>query len=243
MDVTLRFNWRSSTTSGKASGPSLHLAPYETRRIDVAALQAAKVLPQDAAWASVILTTSGHPDEVMAIAASYDPTLRYGAQTPFSDQLAFHWAGSLWEYDPQHNSLITAGNGGSKPLEAAFTIYYNQGTQKYELQQTLQPEEQMWIDVGKLIGEQVPDKNGKVLPADLASGSYELRDLTNTGVGNLFEGKVTYDKTYGHVTYGCGMCCGYSNALLDLNPLAGCGKIDSQRVFLSVSHRSRCRTA
>ena len=77
----------------------------------------------------------------------------------------------------------------------------------------------MWIDVGKLIGEHVPDKNGKVLPADLVSGSYELRDLSNTGVGNLFEGKVVYDKTYGHVTYGCGMCCGYSNALLDLNPL------------------------
>jgi len=30
-------------------------------------------------------------DEVMAIAASYDQTLRYGAQTPFSDQLTFHW--------------------------------------------------------------------------------------------------------------------------------------------------------
>jgi RHS repeat-associated protein len=40
--------------------------------------------------------------------------------------------GSLWEYDAQHNSLITAGNGGTKPLQAAFTIYYNEGTQKYD---------------------------------------------------------------------------------------------------------------
>ena len=38
------------------------------------------------------------------LAASYDKTLRYGAQTPFSDQLAFQWVGSLWEYDVQHNS-------------------------------------------------------------------------------------------------------------------------------------------
>ena len=38
-------------------------------------------------------------------------------------------------------------------------------------------------------------------------------------MGSLFEGKIVYDKTYGHVTYGCGMCCGYSNALLDFNPL------------------------
>jgi hypothetical protein len=217
--VNLRFNWRSNAASGKAAGPSFRLGPYETRRVDVAALQAAGVLPADAAWASVVITTSGLPDEVMAVAASYDQALRYGAQTPFSDQLAFQWVGSLWEYDAQHDSLITAGNGGTKPLQAAFNIYYNQGTQKYELEQTLQPDEQMWIDMGKLIGEHVPDKNGNVLPANLASGSYEVRDLTNIGVGNLFEGKVVYDKTYGHVTYGCGVCCAYSMSQLWFNPL------------------------
>jgi len=127
--------------------------------------------------------------------------------------------GSLWEYDAQHNSLITAGNGGTKPLQAAFTIYYNQGTKKYELEQTLQPDEQMWIDVGKLIREHAADKNGNTLPADLTSGSYEFRDLTNKGVGNLFEGKVVYDKTFGQVTYGCGGCCGYTSPKLWYDPL------------------------
>jgi hypothetical protein len=156
---------------------------------------------------------------VVAVAASYDQTLRYGAQTPFSDQLAFQWTGSLWEYDAQHDSLITAGNGGTKPLLAAFTIYYNQGTQKYQLEQFLQPDEQMWIDVGKLIREQARDKNGNVLPQDLTFGSFEFRDLTNKFIGNLFEGKVVYDKTYGHVTYGCSGCCGYTQAKLWYDPL------------------------
>jgi hypothetical protein len=145
--------------------------------VDVAALQNAGVLPKQANWASVTITTNSKPDELVAVAASYDSTLRYGAQTPFSDQLSFHSVGSLWEYDAQHNSLITVGNGGTKPLEAAFIINYNQGTQKYELEQSLQPDEQMWIDVGKLIREQVRDRNGHVLPPNLTSGSYELRDL------------------------------------------------------------------
>jgi hypothetical protein len=219
VDVNLRFNWRSASSTGKAAGPAFRLGPYETRRIDVAALQAGNTIPKEANWASVILTTNGLPDEVVAVSASYDQTLQYGAQTPFSDQLALHWAGSLWEYDAQHNSLITAGNGGTKPFQAGFTIYYNQGMQKYELEQSLQPDEQMWIDVGKLIREHVPDKNGNVLPANLASGSYEVRDLTNIGVGNLFEGKVVYDKTYGHVTYGCGLCCAYAETGLWFNPL------------------------
>jgi hypothetical protein len=220
VDVSLRFNWRNASATGHAAGPSLHLGPFESRRIDVAALQAVGALPQDANWASVALLTSGLPEEVVAVAASYDETLRYGAQTPFSDQLGFQWEGSLWEYDALHNSLITGGNGGTKPIQTAFTIYYNQGTKKYELEQTLQPDEQMWIDVGKLIREQVPDNRGNTLPPDLSSGTYEFRDLTDRAIGSLFEGKIIYDKTYGHVTYGCGgNCCYNGNPYLWFSPL------------------------
>ena len=219
IDVALRFNWRMASTTGKALGPPLHLFPYETRRIDVAAQQDGNTLPKGANWTSVTLTSNALPDELNAVAASYDETLKYGAQTPFSDQLSFKWEGGMWEYDPYHSSIITAGNGGTKPTQAAFTIFYNQGTQRYDLEQTLQPDEQMWIDVGKLIREHVPDKNGKTLPADLTSGSYEFRDLTNKFIGTLFEGKVIYDKTYGHATYGCGSCCGYVGTKLWYDPL------------------------
>jgi hypothetical protein len=219
INASLTFNWRSDSASGKSPGPALRLNPYETRRIDVAALQDGKTLPQNAQWTSVALATSGLPDEVMAVAASYDQTLKYGAQTPFSDQLSHHWAGGQWQYDPYHSSIITAGNGGAKPTHAAFTLFYNQGAQKYQLEQTLQPDEQMWMDIAKLIRENVPDKSGKTLPKDLTSGSYEFRDLTNTGIGTLFEGKVIHDKTYGHVTYGCATCCGYNAATLWYDPI------------------------
>jgi hypothetical protein len=156
----------------------------------------------------------------MAVAASYDQSMQYGAQTPFSDQLAVQWEGGMWQYDPQHDSIITAGNGSSKPTQVAFTIFYNQGTQKYELDQTLQPGDQIWMDIGKLIRESIPDKNGNTLPANLPSGSYDVRDLSGTRVGTLFEGKVIYDKTYGHVTYGCAACCGWGIPYLWFNPLS-----------------------
>lgn len=187
--------------------------------MDIAALQDGATLPPDANWAAVILASNALPDELMAVAVSYDQNLKYGAQTPFSDQLAFHWAGSQWRYDPHHDSIITVGNGGAKPTTAAFMIVYNQGSQKYELEQALQPDEQMWIDVGKLIREHVADKNGKTLPPDLTVGSYEIRDLNNQAVGMLFEGKLMYDTTYGHVTYGCGVCCGYKPPVVNWDPL------------------------
>jgi hypothetical protein len=72
----------------------------------------------------------------------------------------------------------------------------------------------------RIIRDFIPDKNGKTLPADLASGSYEVRDLTNHAFGTLFEAKVIYDKTYGHVTYGCNQCCGYTTPVtLWYNPV------------------------
>ena len=73
--------------------------------------------------------------------------------------------------------------------------------------------------MGKLIREHVPDKNGKVLPAEVSTGTYEIRDLTNKGVGTLFEGKVVYDKTYGHVAYGCGESCAFKTPRFFYDPL------------------------
>jgi len=208
--VALRFNWRSDTKNGSSIGPTLQLAPYETRLVDVAALQRSGTIPDQANWASVELSSSGRPNDIMATAASYDRTLRYGTQTPFNDQLTFHWEGGEWRVDATHNSIITAGNGGSAAAKTLFTIYYDSGKKRYDLEQVLKPHEQMWVDVGKLIHDQAPDKNGLLLPPDLTMGSYELQDLTDRGVGNLFEGKVIVDKTYGHVAYGCATCCGWN---------------------------------
>lgn len=218
--AALRFSWRADNATGKSQGPSLQLLPYETRQIDVAAMQDGKILPANAHWTSVTVTTNSKPDEVMAVAVSYDATLRYGAQTPFSDQLSFKWEGGEWQYDAEHNSIMTASNGGTKPALAAFTLFYDHGTQRYDLEQMLQPDEQMWIDVGKLIREHVPDKNGRILPVDLTSGTYEFSDLTDPIIGTLFEGKITYEKTNGHVTYGCStQCCGDDSVWLKVNPL------------------------
>jgi hypothetical protein len=219
LTAAIRFSWRGDNTAGRALGPSLQLLPYQTRRVDVASLQDGNLLPKDARWTSVTLTTNGKPDEVMAVATSYDATLQYGAQTPFSDQLAFGWEGGMWEYDAQHNSIITAGNGGTQPINVAFTLFYNQGAQRYDIEQTLQPDDQMWIDIAKLIREHISDKNGKTLPENVTTGSYEFRDLTDKFIGTLFEGKLIYDRTYGHVTYGCGQCCAYDSPTLFYNPL------------------------
>ena len=122
--------------------------------------------------------------------------------------------------DTMHDSLLTVGNGGNKPAKAELTILYNQGSEQYQVEQMLAPDEQMLVDFGKLIRNQVPDKNGHVLPPELTSGAYRLRDLEHNPLGALYEGKVIVDKTYGHAAYGCGVCCGPDAPTMAFDPLA-----------------------
>lgn len=85
----------------------------------------------------------------------------------------------------------------------------------------LAPGEQLWIDMGHLVHDQVPDSDGNTLPVDTMTGSYELRDLDHAYVGQLYEGKLVIDKTYGHAAYGCGNCCGYNPPYFGTDPFTG----------------------
>lgn len=237
--ASLRFTWRSAQTEGKATSPSLQLAPFQTQQVDVAALQQAGTIPPDANWSLVTLVTDSLPDEVVAVAASYDDSLRHGAQTPFNDQLTFRWEGGMWEYDAMHDSIVAAGNGGAQPVQARFTIFYNRGTQRYDLEQSIQPDDEMWVDIGQLIRNQVPDKNGNVLPSTLTSGSYEITDLSHHGAGTIFEGKVIYDKMNGDAAYGCAACCGHGEqATLWYDPL---GILDGSDAVQGVQAPDMCQ--
>ena len=110
MKAQLSLHWRNAQADGRVRLPELTLSAQQTRVIDVKQLQDSGAIPSAAYWAQPTLATDTLPNEVMAVAASFDETLRYGAQTPFSDQLAFHFEGSAFEVDQNHDSIIAAGN-------------------------------------------------------------------------------------------------------------------------------------
>jgi len=206
VNAAVTVKWRSPKTVGRFPLKLVPLAPEETRLLDLTTLQK-DGLPADANWANVAITYSGRPGDLVAIANSYDTTTRYGIQSPFTDSLSFMWKGGMWHVDPQHNTLITTGNAGKKDATVALTLFYGENG-IYELpEKTLAPGEQM--EVGSLIRNQIPDKKGRVLPPDAMEGSYEIKDLKDTQIGYLYEGKVITDKTFGHATYGCAECCMY----------------------------------
>lgn len=226
--VSATVDWRSQS-SGTFPFPGLTLSPGEIRIISLADYQQAGQIPPEATWGTLKLAYTGRRADLVAVAVSYDKTNRYGLQTPFSEDLSRMWAGGMWHVDPTHNTFITTGNGGAEATTAEVMLFYNGGTSKYRMEKMLSPGQQLWLDVGHRVHDQVPDSDGHTLPPDTMTGSYELRDLDHAYVGQLYEGKLVIDKTYGHAAYGCGSCCGYAAPFdLDPDPFAGPPGIDYQ---------------
>lgn len=139
--------------------------------------------------------------------------------------------------DNNHDSIIAAGNGTNKPVKARLTFFYAGGTKQYQMEQTIAADGQMWVDVGKLIREGVPDKQGNVLPSNLTTGAYQLLDIDQDPRPSLYEGKVVTDKTWGHATYGCMVCCGFTGVYFNpFDAIAGIGG----SVTLVVLGRNSC---
>jgi len=111
------------------------------------------------------------------------------------------------EVDSTHNSLISVTNAGKKPTDAVLTFHYNHGQNQYEIRRTIAAGDQLWLNMGDLVRNQLPDVKGRTLPADLTSGTYEIREPGRNNDPSVFEGKIIVDKAYGHLAYGCTTCC------------------------------------
>ncbi len=219
--TTATLEWHSATQRATIPVAPLSLASGEVRILNVGELTRNAQLPRDAYWATVVVKYQGRSGDLVPVAASFDASGRFGLQTPFSEGISRLWKGSMWHVDGRRNSLITTGNGGTEATRAAMTLFYNNGKSSYTIEKRLEPGEQIWGDVGEIIRNQIPDKDGKTIPPDVMMGSYELRDLDHPGRGYLYEGKLIIDKTWGHGYYGCAGCCGFYASRMDPNPMAG----------------------
>jgi hypothetical protein len=200
---------------GQAKLPPLELAPFATQQLQIGAMQKQLAIPDDAHWALVSLTTPASPDDLVAVASSYDASGKYNLETLFSSNVAGHFAGGEWRADLNHNQIMAVTNSGQKATNALLTLHYDNGEKKYEMQQSIQPGDQMWVNVGSLIRNRTPDRKGNALPADATFGTYDLRDLS-PGLGSLMEGNLALDATFGfNAAPPYGVCCGTDNPTWD----------------------------
>jgi hypothetical protein len=155
------------------------------------------------------------PDDLIALAISVDSSGRYNLATRFTGGIGGHFVGGEWPVDANHNEIAAITNIGANPTNALLTLHYDNGEKHYEMQQAIQPGDQMWVNVAELVRNRVPDRKGNTLPADLSSVTYDLRDLTPGGHGLMVNALAT-DASHGPGAVPLyGLCCGYSNLTFD----------------------------
>jgi hypothetical protein len=209
VSASITLNWRGDSSKGQVKFPELDLAPFATQQLQIGPLQKQLGVPDDAHWALVTLTSNGMPDDLIAVASSPDSTWHYNLETKFSGGLGGHLVGGEWRTDATHNQIVAITNGGRRATDALLTLHYDSGEKKYELQQTIPPGDQMWVNVSDLIHNRVLDRKGRVLPVDVSAVTWDLRDLTPGG-HSLTENDLGVDHAWGHqVVAGpaCPDCC------------------------------------
>jgi hypothetical protein len=210
----LALKWRSDSGEGSVKLPAFQLAPFATQQFQIGAMEKQLGIPEGAHWALVALSSSG-PEQLAALAATYDISGRYMLQTPFSSHPAGHYAGGEWRIDSNHNQIISVTNSEQKPAEAALSLHYDNGRRTYEMRQTIQPGDQMWVNLAELTRDRVPDSRGNILAADASYGTYDVREWDNVR-GGLILGALALDNTYGsHVRHQYANCCGYEGIFWD----------------------------
>ena len=223
LSAGITLSWRGDSGQGQVKLPALKLDPFATQQWQIGPMQKQLGIPDDAHWALVTLTSPGAPDDLIATASSYDANGQYGLQTRFSVGLGRHFAGGEWRADAAHNTLATVTNGGSKATSVRLTLHYDNGKQKYEMQQTIQPGGQMWVNFADLIHNRTPDRQGNLLPADLTSATYDVQDLS-PGPGSLAPATLAVNNTLGSEVHpDWPICCGavypgWSPVAFDLLP-------------------------
>ena len=99
-----------------------------------------------------------------------------------------------------------------------LTLHYNNGGKKYELQQTIAPGDQMWVNLAELIRGGLPDRRGNFLPGDVSAVTYDLQDLTPGG-HSLMPSDVAVDTASGQILPDCPFCCGEDSEFADPDPI------------------------
>ena len=220
VSANISLAWRGdSVGKGQVNLPELQLAPFATQQLEIWAMQKQLGIPQDAHWALVSLTTNAAPDDVIAIASSRDCTGVYDIETKFVGGRGGNFAGGEWRTDATHNQLAAVTNVGTQPTDALLTLHYNNGVDKYELQQTIAPGDQMWVNLAQLVRQGLSDRNGKLLPPATNSVTYDLQDLT-AGSHALMANDLAVNTAAGQAIPNCPWCCGgYDSEYFSPDPL------------------------
>ncbi|MCP9495945.1 MAG: hypothetical protein MSG64_15970 [Pyrinomonadaceae bacterium MAG19_C2-C3] len=200
LTVTPIFQYAVGDGTDKVTLPSITLNPQESALVNLLKYREDGTIPSWVSIGSIDLQYTGEGGEVIAELASVDQSGSMINPVPLSCRggRALHM--SFWRTDGDWQSSILIQNIAPEENDVEVTISYPGGI--YVIERMLAAGATTEISVNQLQQSQEPDKSGRRIPKEAASGGMNLWSR------NINDGLVINSMLVNPVTKTCGSCNG-----------------------------------
>ena len=229
LNVSFRLNY-ALTMGGTPINrqlPAQLLLPFESRIVEFEPMLRAAGLRSFDGMINLSASFTGHGGDLLLANGSVDQTGTY--VFPVRPQVIGEGIGRIsgyWSVADGNDAMFTLWNPTDQPQDIIATLYYGDGSGTYHLPMHLAPQASTTLDVGMLIMEKTPDRDGKVIPAGIREGSASFDTSGHDSAAADGKKKINLvlaggvfnvaEATCGEI---CQYCNGYNNFILLPGPI------------------------
>jgi hypothetical protein len=185
------------------------IAPGRSVEVNLSPLTSAAMTRADLDSVSVQVVNSGAAGSLIGALCAMNETMQIVWTVPLRDSGAKRnsTGGYPWKLDDDYTSIISITNVGEAPAKFIAAISYTGG--KYiPAERELAVGETAFFDLRKLRDEQLPDKDGKVIPANVVSGQFHWSIVKATDAKRLIgRTEVVSQSAKVSSSFSCPVCC------------------------------------
>lgn len=218
LDVSLQLNYMAGAAAVNRALPAQHLAPLESRQMDLQSALIAAGLKNFNGSINLSASFTGKQGDLVLASGSVDKTGTYvfevGAKGIGKSRIKFS---NYWTIAEGNDTMITLLNPASAAQDIVGTFYFGDGSGKYTVAVHLAPQASAIIDLAMLVAEGKPDASGNTFPPNIREGSAQFASASgNRAWMNLVIASATYNVTIATCGENCVYCCGDSG--FGINP-------------------------
>jgi hypothetical protein len=218
VSVRPNFWWMQSGKPESASLGWITLKPYQTVDLKVGPLLSKSGLDAFNGSVNLILDLRGKPHSLLMAGGSVDRSKTYVFQVlARSVEESLSKSMSYWGTGNGDDTMVTLWNPADEAQDFVFTIFFAGG--HYDLPVHLEPRVTRIFNISEIIQNQIPDREGNVIPATIHEGSARIAGVESDRQHILIAVDAgTYNVRKATCSYYCIYCGGYLDGFIAMAP-------------------------
>jgi hypothetical protein len=218
--VTPTFYWMAGAAARSAQLKPFSLEPFQTINLDVQSLLATVGMGNFNGTVNLILNLEGKPHSLLMASGSVDRSKNYVFQVvPHAVEEGLAKSLSYWSTDNGNDTMVTLWNPADEGQDFIFTLFFSGG--HYDFPIHLEPRATHAFNISEIVQNQVPDKDGSVVPSTVHEGSARIAGPQGEAQHILISMDAgTYNVRKATCTWYCLSCYGYVDSSFGIAPFA-----------------------